>query len=207
MMKWRRRMLRRKTDPKTGKRTVCEPLQSKCTRTFHKSHCVCVGIYRENGRGHLRSQHFVRACAVEIHMDISQEAFCADLTGKMPDAHPAASILGEPAQSTCIWACHKRHFVRKFTRRLRGKLVLLFLARPAGQSVLSSAGRPARRVYEPRPAGRPDSVCVLAGRPARSLPGCFCIGFVFGWPAGRPAGCLVGWLGGWLSLLDVFVFG
>ena len=74
MMKWRRRMLRRKTDPKTGKHTVCEPSQSKCTQTFHKSHCV--EIYRENG---LRSQHFVRACAVEMHMDMSQEAFRAEI--------------------------------------------------------------------------------------------------------------------------------
>ena len=36
----RRMMLRRKTDPKTGKHTLCEPAQSKCTRTFHKSHFV-----------------------------------------------------------------------------------------------------------------------------------------------------------------------
>ena len=33
-------MLRRKTDPKTGKHTLCEPPQSKCTRTFHMSHFV-----------------------------------------------------------------------------------------------------------------------------------------------------------------------
>ena len=36
----RRRMLRRKTDPKTGKHTECEPSQSKCTWIFHKSHLV-----------------------------------------------------------------------------------------------------------------------------------------------------------------------
>ena len=41
---------------------------------------------------------------------------------------------------------------------LRGELGLLFLARPAGQSVLIPAGRPARRVYELRPAGRLNSV-------------------------------------------------
>ena len=40
MMMLRRRMLRRKTDPKTGKHTLCEPVQSKCTRAFHKSHFV-----------------------------------------------------------------------------------------------------------------------------------------------------------------------
>ena len=39
-MMLRRMMLRRKTDPKTGKHTLCEPAQSKCTWTFHKSHFV-----------------------------------------------------------------------------------------------------------------------------------------------------------------------
>ena len=46
MLRTRKRiMLRSKTDPKTGKHTVCEPAQSKCTWTFHKSHFV--EIYRE----------------------------------------------------------------------------------------------------------------------------------------------------------------
>ena len=30
--------LRRKTDPKTGKHSVCEPAQAICAWTFHKSH-------------------------------------------------------------------------------------------------------------------------------------------------------------------------
>ena len=63
MLMWRRRrkmrlirrMLRRKTDPKTGKHTVCEPAQATCA------------IYREIDRGHLRGHsrnahgHFTRA--------------------------------------------------------------------------------------------------------------------------------------------------
>ena len=40
IMQLRRRMLRRKTGPKTGKHTLCEPAQSKCTRTFHKRFCA-----------------------------------------------------------------------------------------------------------------------------------------------------------------------
>ena len=39
-MMLRRGMLRRKTDPKTGKRTLCEPEQSKCRRTLRKRHFV-----------------------------------------------------------------------------------------------------------------------------------------------------------------------
>ena len=40
MMRLRRRkrmMLRAKTEPKTGDHTLCEPAQSKCTSTYHKS--------------------------------------------------------------------------------------------------------------------------------------------------------------------------
>ena len=38
-------MLKRKTDPKTGKHTLCESGQATCTRTFHKSHFAwtCTG--------------------------------------------------------------------------------------------------------------------------------------------------------------------
>ena len=39
----------------------------------------CAEIYRENAGRFSRGQHFVRACAVEMHMDMSQEAFCAEI--------------------------------------------------------------------------------------------------------------------------------
>ena len=37
----------------------------------------CAEIYREHAGGFSRG--FVRACAVEMHMDMSQEAFCAEI--------------------------------------------------------------------------------------------------------------------------------
>ena len=51
-----------------------------------------VEIYSKNAQGHLRDTHFVRACAVEMHMDISQEPFCAEIFRKMPDAPDTTSI-------------------------------------------------------------------------------------------------------------------
>ena len=39
-MMLRMMMLRRRTDPKTGTRTLLEPVQSKCTWTFHEGHFV-----------------------------------------------------------------------------------------------------------------------------------------------------------------------
>ena len=41
MMRLRRMIFRRKTDPKTGKHTLCEPARATCTWTFHKNHLVC----------------------------------------------------------------------------------------------------------------------------------------------------------------------
>ena len=78
---------------------------------------------------------------------------------------------------------------------LRMELGLLFLARPAGQSVLIPAGRPARRVYELRPAGRPSGLSLGFGRPAWiPLP------WRTFWLAGQPAARLLRWLAIWLCL-------
>ena len=58
--------------------------------------------------------HFVRACAVEMHMDRSQEiqeAFCGNLGEKCRTRIPRQAFLCEPAQSKCTWTRHKRHFV------------------------------------------------------------------------------------------------
>ena len=72
-IKLRRMMLKRKTDPKTVKHTSCEPVQSKCTWTCQKRHFV----WKFTGKipDPYPGQRFVRACAVEMHMDMSQEAF------------------------------------------------------------------------------------------------------------------------------------
>ena len=74
---------------------------------------VTRGILCRNLQGKCRTlipqQAFCATCAVEMHMDMSQEAFVRKFTRKTPDANPAASMWCEPAQSKCIWTCHKRH--------------------------------------------------------------------------------------------------
>ena len=55
----------------SGGIVLCEPAQSKCTWT-------CVEIYRDAAcvaHGH----RFVRACAAEMHMDMSQEPLCMEI--------------------------------------------------------------------------------------------------------------------------------
>ena len=55
---------------------VRENLQEKC-RTRSPQEAFCVGIYRKNAGPQSRAQHFVRACTVETHVDMSKEPFCA----------------------------------------------------------------------------------------------------------------------------------
>ena len=87
---------------------------------------------------------FVRACATEMHMDMSQEQFlrkstrkmprpsgplceparpkCAwtqKFTGKMPDAPAEDTVSCEPAQWKCTWTFDKSYFVLKFTGKMR----------------------------------------------------------------------------------------
>ena len=63
-----------------------------------------------------REAHFVRACAVEMHTDISQEFFfCGKFSGKVQYANPGTPVSCEPAQSKRTWTCHKSHFVWKIT--------------------------------------------------------------------------------------------
>ena len=110
MMMWRRRrMLRRKADPKTRKHALCEPAQSKCRRTLHKS-------------------HFVWKIKKKWPRAPPGTSFCASLrsgnadehctTGKMAADTSGDIVLCEPAQSKCTWTCHKRHFVQKFTGKM-----------------------------------------------------------------------------------------
>ena len=62
---------------------------------------------------------FVRACAVEMHLDISREPLYAEFYRKNAGAqNRGANCLCEPAQPTCTWRFHKSHFVQKSTGKM-----------------------------------------------------------------------------------------
>ena len=68
---------------------------------------------------HRRGHRFVRACAVEMYMDISQEPFCVkNHKKKWPGTLPGDNVLCEPAQSKCTWTFHKSHFAWKLTGKM-----------------------------------------------------------------------------------------
>ena len=113
----RRMMLRRKTDPKTGKHTLCEPAQSKCTWALHKSHFVWKftgKVPDANPATLVLYEPAQSKCTRPFH----KSHFVWKFTGKMAADTSGASILCEPAQSKCTWTCHKRYFVRKLTRKM-----------------------------------------------------------------------------------------
>ena len=70
--------------------------------------------------------HFVRACAIKMHVHMSQETSEEPLFTEIYGKHPAAQIgpkttaqtLCEPAQSKCMSRFHKSHFLRKFTGKM-----------------------------------------------------------------------------------------
>ena len=87
----RRMMLRRKTDPKTGKRTLCEPAQSKCTRTFQKSHFV----WKFAGKAPYAKPATPVLCEPaqsKCTRTRHKTHFARKFTGKMPDATDTTSI-------------------------------------------------------------------------------------------------------------------
>ena len=67
-------------DPKPATHVLCKPAQAKRTCTFHENHFV--EIYRKNAGPQPRARHFVRACAIKTHMDISQEPSCVEIYRK-----------------------------------------------------------------------------------------------------------------------------
>ena len=76
----------------------------------------------EEDRSQHREAHFVRACAVKMHMDISQEPrSCAEFYRKSSghqsgDTHFVRSCAIEKHMDTSQF--HKGHFAWKFTRKM-----------------------------------------------------------------------------------------
>ena len=71
MVLLRMMMLRKWTDPKTGTHTLCEPAPSRCKRQRMRKKSSKIASDQD------RDTDFVRACAVEMHLDISQEPLSA----------------------------------------------------------------------------------------------------------------------------------
>ena len=108
------------------------PQQERCDRPKSRGGCgfqplFCRGLRRtapatKNEPKANRGPHFVRACAVEIHMDISEEAVYARIYNEnaadQDRDNPAALIVCEPAQSKCTWTSHKGTFMREFTAKM-----------------------------------------------------------------------------------------
>ena len=100
-------------EPRTQTHTLCEPAQSKCTSTFHKSHCTASGNLQEKCRAQSK-------CTSTFHKRHLKSHCIRKFTRKMPrprlSPEQQTHTLCEPAQSNCTSTTfHKSHCMRKFT--------------------------------------------------------------------------------------------
>ena len=86
-----------------------------CAWTVQKNHFM-----RELSGNHAAPQdcdnRFARACAVEMHLDISEEPFYAIIYKE--NVAPWTGTKCEPARSKCTWTSQKNLFMREFTAKL-----------------------------------------------------------------------------------------
>ena len=108
---------------------MCEPAQSKCTSTFHKSHFArkFTGKVPPKPAAHTLCEPAQSKCSATFH----KSHFTRKFTGKVPQTKPAAHTLCEPAQSKCSATFHKSHFIQKFTgKRPQTRVSTLIKHRP-----------------------------------------------------------------------------
>ena len=143
-----------------GGQALCEPAQSKGTWTCHKSHSmreftVKMPVTKIGAQ-------FMRACAVETRMDMSQDFFAriyrkkcrgprsrctvrASPRNRNAHGHVTRAISCENLQEKCrdqdrdaqfTWACHKSHFIRRIYRKNAGDQSAYPDLTPASTSIL-----------------------------------------------------------------------
>ena len=96
MMKLRRVTLRRKTAPKTGTYTFCEPSQAKGASTLQRSYFIIRKFEKHDGGpdgAQNLGPHFVRVCAGEMHR---KRHFRRKFEGNMPRPGVSALIKHRP---------------------------------------------------------------------------------------------------------------
>ena len=91
---------------------------------------------------HTTHTHFVQACAVEMHVNISQEPLYTEIYRKnaAPQIEPRTRThtLCEPAQSKRMCTCLKSHFTGKFTGKMpRPRTQTHTLCEPARSKFMS----------------------------------------------------------------------
>jgi hypothetical protein len=78
-------------------------------------------FYRKITAPQERDNRFVRACALEMHMDLSQlvrrkSHFTKKNTCKMPQTKAGTTVLRERARSKCIWTYQKNRFYARILK-------------------------------------------------------------------------------------------
>ena len=100
--------------PKTGTTVLCEAAQSECAWTCQKSNFMA-----EFSGKMPQAKIQQKKCAVEMHLDVSQEQFHARILRQNAAPRDRDNCLCEKMQST--WTCRKSFFMFFFPREFTGK--------------------------------------------------------------------------------------
>ena len=120
--------------PRTRTHTLCEPVQSKCASTCHRSHQKSHFLKKNAGimpRPRLGPEHGHTLCARlrsrNACPNVTRDIRRATLYGPRMRTH----TLCEPAQSKRMSRLHKSHLIQKFTGKLpRPRVSTLIKHRP-----------------------------------------------------------------------------
>ena len=133
------------SEPKIATQSLCEPVQSQCTWTCDKSRFLRENL-QEKCRGprsrKSRAGDFVRACAVEMHMNISKEHFYARIYRKNDGEQNAYSDL-TPALTLTVRT-------PQWTHRLGNKKTFRSTTSEVPELIFDAAAVPATEAIAPR---------------------------------------------------------
>ena len=109
-------MLKRRTDPKTATQASLRNRNAlgRFTRALLNKKNTGKMLRTSCGPRPRHTTHVVRACAVEIHLEILQEPLDTEIYRQ----NAADQSRDKHAQSKCIWIFYKSHFIRKMTGKM-----------------------------------------------------------------------------------------
>ena len=115
-------------------RTFCASLRSRHALGHVTRSILRWNLQEKNTAGQILGLHFVRACALEMHIDMSPAPLYAKFPRKMPHPRHAPHVLCEPAQSKFAWARYQNQFMQKFAGKMRQtKTATSVLSEPPAQ--------------------------------------------------------------------------
>jgi hypothetical protein len=110
------RIYRKRLRPKKGTPVLCEPAQSKCTWTCHKTNYA--NMCRKKAEAQARDIRFVPTCAVAMHIDMPLEKNYARILKEKAGAQDRENPAGQSRRNRNAHGHVTRAFLRENYRKM-----------------------------------------------------------------------------------------